>query len=607
EGSGDLAVSRLVKGLQPNITYVYRLAGANAEGEAFGAGETFSTLWRAIATTREYPPDDLYCFVEPPKGQRSRWAADESLTENVITDIRLTDEMPGGDKEGSWVFARDPRASWPDLAPFSDITVKGRGGEEVAHYRLDKTPESDGDHMAITGEAVGWSKALEDDNAMIGPGFIDSDLSKWEDPTTERRKRLREAAIYLLAATSLGRSEPATESEAAGIVNDFTGVTAEEGKEEAGESDYDSGGVDIGQVLYDRRTIAVPDAAFISDMALGKEATFTVEPKVGPDLEGATALSQSLAAPGSGYRYARLRDRFQSTYVGAMTNLFAWQNLKVLGSQGLTLQGTWPNVGFTVSQMLAWAIPQFTCLEARPEDLEDLGYIIEQAWFSDPGPMSQVVQELTKYELLDWFVFGGRRFKLKQPGTYGRRWQAYAGPSSLQEQGFDASRSWKEILVVGQDVTGRQLSVGAIGSGATVETPALEITDPGHPAVQAAEAYGPNFVRRDRLDLRGISTPARMIEVGEIWLREASRLNRSGSASFSGYLMDDKGVMRPVSHVRAGDEVRFPDASDTSFRKIVRRSYEHDARTCTVDLDAPPEGLQALLERLQADVQALSL
>jgi hypothetical protein len=561
-----------------------------------------------VAVAREYPPDDLYCFVEPPKGQRSRWAADESLTENVITGLRLADEMPGGDKEGSWVFARDPRASWSDLSPFSDITVKGAGGEEVAHYRLDRTPESDGDHMAITGEAVGWSKALEDDNAIIGPGFIDSDLSKWGDPSTARRKQLIEVGIRLMAAMSVGTSSADPEDVLGSIVNDFTNVTTVAEDTEAGEADYDSGGVDIGALLYHfLGDLAGGEisASWESDAALGASDTaFTVS---GSDHDTSADVATFLDAPGPGYKFARLRNRLNAASEGTdLKRIFAWQ-AKVLGLHGLDLQGTWPNVGYTVSQMLGWAIPCFTCLEARPEDLEDLGYVIEQAWFSDPGPMSQVVQELTKYELLDWFVFGCKRFKLKRPGTYGRRWQAYAGPFSLQEQGFDASRSWKEILVVGQDVTGRQLSVGAIGSGATVETPALEITDPGHPAVQAAEAYGPNFIRRDRLDLRGISTPARMIEVGEIWLREANRLNRSGSATFSGYLMDDKGVMRPVSHVRAGDEVRFPDASDTSYRRIVRRSYEHDARTCTVDLDAPPAGLQALLERLQANVQALAL
>ncbi len=562
-----------------------------------------------IAVAREYPPDDLYWYVEPPKGRPSRWAADEALTENVIADMRLVDDMPGGDKEGSGVLARDPRTSWSDLVPFSDITVKGRGGEEVAHYRLDKTPESDGEHMAITTEAVGWSKALEDDNALIGPGFIDSDLSKWGDPSTQRKinmlalKRTFANVSISAASGGAGEADPAMLIE----ISQWGGET-----KPTGESWYFGGGVELGAALYD---FIVPHAAGTSElthqMRIATNDLDEPNAGVGPSHVNTPAAQQQAAATAAGARYAFWNFIWNLGGSGENSgDTWGFANPRIIGKdawENLALQGTWPNVGFTVSQMLGWAIPQFTCLEARPEDLEDLGYIIGQAWFSDPGPMSQVVQELTKYELRDWFVFGGKRFQLKQPGTYGRRWQAYAGPSSLQEQGFDAARSWKEILVSYQDVDGTTRTVGPPGSGADVESASLEITDPDHPAVRAAEAYGPKFIRRDRLDLKGISTPSRAIEVGEIWLREANRLNRSGSAVFADYLMDDRGVMRPVSHLRAGDEVRFPDAADTSYRRVVRRTYEHATRTCTVDLDAPPEGLQALLERLQADIRNLAL
>ena len=549
-----------------------------------------------IALAREYPPDELYWYVEPPEGRRSRWAADESSIENVISDVRLVDEMPGGDKEGSGGLARDPRSDWPDLAPYSNIRVINGAGEEVATYRLDKTPETDGDHMAITTEAVGWSKALEDDNALIGPGFIDADLGKWTDPSIQRRRDLA-ASNYVLSASATAGFQDQGET-AAGLLFDFGGVQREAGKNPGAELAYYGGGADIGALLYDflgdgTTTWAEPPALTNDDIWGSADA-----PK---NLNGASATRQEVAATVAGRKYAMLQVFYTGGFVGQMTNKHLFYNLKVIGNHPLTLQGSWPEVGYTAAQMLEWAVPRFTALEARPEDLEDLGYVIQQAWFGDPGPMSQVVQELTKYELLDWFVFGEKRFKLKRPGTYGRKWQAYAGPSSLQEQGLDGSRLWREIVVSYQDVDGSTRTVGPPGSGASAESPALEITDPDHPAVRAG------LVRRDRLDLRGISTPARAIEVGEIWLREANQLNRSGSASFSGYLMDDRGVMRPVSEIRGGDEVRFPDAGDTSYRRIVRRAYEDVTKTCTVDLDAPPEGLQALLERLQADIQALAL
>jgi hypothetical protein len=560
-----------------------------------------------IAMGREYPPDDLALRIDPPKGAPARWAADEPLAENVASDIRLVDEMPGGDKEGSTVLARDPRQDYPDLAPFSTISVYGPGVEEVANYRLDKTPQSDGDRIAITSEAVGWSKALEDNKGLIGPGFIDGDFSKFTDPPIQRRIRLIELGRKLVASFTTG-FQGGGESDAAALVFEFLGSALAAGNG-LGEAWRPSDEVAIGRILYDYRQLsswAAPDSKWRNRIYGSKDAG-GVEVSGGTDHQHQDASFASLDIEGDDYFYAFIENIREEALGGEWQNADSWSNIKILGRHGLALQGAWPEVGFTVAQMLAWAIPRFTVLEARPEDLEDTGYIVQQAWFSDPGPMSQVVQELTKYELLDWFVFGDRRFKLKRPGTYGRRWQAYSGPSGLEEIGFDADRCWKEILVTGQDVDGRQISVGPIGSGATVESDALEITDPDHPAVRAAEEYGPNFLRRDRLSLRGISTPARMIEAGEVWLREANQLDRSGQCALSGYAMDDRGIMRPVSQIRAGDQVRFPDAGDTSYRRIVRRSYEHSARTAQLDLDAPPEAVQALLERLDASIQSLAL
>jgi hypothetical protein len=59
--------------------------------------------------------------------------------------------------------------------------------------------------------------------------------------------------------------------------------------------------------------------------------------------------------------------------------------------------------------------------------------------------------------------------------------------------------------------------------------------------------------------------------------------------------------------VRAGDNVTFVDAHDPVPRRIVRASYDDATRTCQVDLDSPPEGLQALLARLSVSLAPLGL
>jgi hypothetical protein len=56
--------------------------------------------------------------------------------------------------------------------------------------------------------------------------------------------------------------------------------------------------------------------------------------------------------------------------------------------------------------------------------------------------------------------------------------------------------------------------------------------------------------------------------------------------------------LHPYWAPRAGDEIAFVDASDKSYRRIIRTEKDHDSRTVSFDLDAPPEGLAQLLERL---------
>lgn len=549
-----------------------------------------------IAIAYEYPPDQLAWRINPPNGASSRWAADEPLAENVIDDIRLTDEMPGGDKEGTGVLARNPRTPWPDLAPYSEISVYGPGVEEVGCYRLDKAPESDGERMSISPAAVGWQAALSDDNAVIGPGFIDGDLSKWGEMPVQRRLELEALGIDPNAFSSSVGGQGDGEATAAIVIaaTDFG-----EAAVEWGEQDYYGGGVDIGAVYADFHGAGISED-WSDRIFLGSDSLFTGA-IASEDQHGNPANFASVTNSTTGAKYAAVISGYSGSFVGNAPSSRRWANLKVIGFHGLVLQGSWPNVGYTAAQMLGYAIPLHTALTADPEDLEDSGYIVQQAWYSDPGPMAAVVADITKYELLDWFVFGEKRFQMKFPGTYGRKWQAYAGPSGLQEQGLDAARLWREIVVSYQDVDGSTRTVGPPGSGAMVEDAGLEITDPDHPAVRAG------ITRKDLLALKGIATATRAIEAGERWLQEANLLSRSGSATLSGYALDDRGVYRPVSQLRGGDLVRFPDSGDTSYRKVVRRTYEHNTRTVNVDLDAPAEGMQALLERMQADIQSLQL
>lgn len=549
-----------------------------------------------ISVTHEYQSDRLAWRIDPPTGAPSRWAADEPLAEKVVDEIQLVGEMPGGYKEASGTLARNPRTPWPDLTAYSDVSIYQAGAEEVWAGRLDKAPESDGDRMSIAPAAIGHQAALEDDKGIVGPGFIDCDLSKWEEPSAQRKFDVIGAGYFFQANTSVA---PRNAGEAlTGLLFDFTSIAAGK-KKVGGELRCYGGGVDLGRLIFD--FVGDGTASWDEYPALSSDDRWTSK-DMPINLDGAMSASQqAVVATAPGRKYAIVQSWYQGTWTGQMTNRHLYHNVKVLGTHGLTLQGTWPNVGFTANQMLGYAIPKYTYLSVAVDELEDDGYVIPQAWFAEPGDMANVVKEVTKFGLLDWFVFGGKRFQLRKAGTYGRRWQAYAGPSELNEVGLDASRLWRSIIVRYQDVDGSTKTIGPPGSGADVTKVELEVTDPDHPAVRAG------IVRKDILDLGSISTPEAAQSAGERWLDEANLLSRSGSCNLTGYVMDDRGTVRPAAQVKPGDFVRFPDAADRSYRKITRVDYTHAQRQASCALDGPPEGLAALLERYQATLVPLGL
>ena len=560
-------------------------------------------LWRIVngtssraAVTCEYPPDRVAVRIADPKtgATIARHAEDESRVENVISGLRKTGEMPGGHKELSYSLARDPRPDYPDLAPYLDVFVEQPGGEIIWGGRIDKTSESDGERQAVDVQAVGHQAALEDRKGIVA-GFLNAELNAWGEPSAQRRVDLINAGYAPAAAqASVGFQDKGSAEQA--LVIDFTGTTASGSPTpyEGAELWFDGNGVPLGTLLFDQHgdtsTPWVKYGGLSSDDHQGATDLST-------NYSG-TAESLQQAVMATGLRlYAFLEAYYTGTFAGTLTNLQRYSNVRVLSqlaSENLALQGEWPNVGFASGQMLRLAIPEFSYLEATEESVEDTGYVIPHAWFSDPGTLAAIVKELGKYELLDWFVMNGKLFEQRQPGSYGRKWQAYSGPSELKDSGIDGSNLYPWIKVSWQDVSGRTLTAGPLGSGAMVEDERLEITDPDHPAIKAG------IDREEILALRGISTQERAIEAGERWLEDANELTHSGEATLSGYVMDDKGVLRPVGQVQPGDWIRFPDARDTSYRKIVVPDYLHDDKKCTVTLDAPSNAIESLLERYNA-------
>ena len=351
--------------------------------------------------------------------------------------------------------------------------------------------------------------------------------------------------------------------------------------------------VPLGSIWYSLRNLkgfpaAPPYAAYAY---LGDDDVFSVYDTTA-NLGASIPVSGTLSVTTATRMVAMLAWYYNGLSTG-WTEYGLFAKAAVYGNHALTLRGTEPDAGFYASDIVGHAVSTWAPLLTT--DIDDSAYIISHAVFKEPTTPGEIVRQATRFGLQDWGVWEDKTFVWHNRGARGRRWRARTGPSQLSETGASAERLFESVMVRYQDVDGSALSVGPPLSGATIESVNLEDSDPDNPANRLGVA------KRANLQI-GIAVSGAAIQIGKRFLEEQKQLNTSGQAQLIGHVEDTSGVKHPAWKVRAGDTIEFVDAAYRSSRRIVRTQYDHGSRTVSVDLDAPPEALQVLLERLGAEL-----
>jgi hypothetical protein len=558
-------------------------------------GETWTILHEWGGPVRELPPLRLHVEAATLDGKRYRWGSDEPDPQNVPSGLRFSSTMPGGFESMDCVLARKPGPAGndADLEPLSTLRVLGPGGDVAGEYRLERTPKTSGDQMAVSPSAVGWQAHLED-NKDVKVIFIDRDLSHWTEPTANRE-------IFLIDSGWNTRQGSMGVVQADGVLPAGLQLAATE----YGPA-YASGGVgaplieawyytpklriafvNADYVTYDKtagglNTLAGTWTKVLSGMGLGTGGSVSATPN---DLQAVASLSHSIAGASTPGDYRLI-----------------FRNVCVIGSHGLPLTSALPaTMGVLASDAIGYAIRQWApLLKIKPDSIQPSSFSIPQLAFLESTTVAEITRQATRFNLADWGVWEGQEFQWYERNTRGRRWRSRIAPAQLQETGQQIDRLWESVVVQYSDVDGTALTVGPPGSGATTESALLKDTDPENPANKIG------VIRRDKL-VMGTSTAAGAIQVGQRFLQEQKLLDRSGQARIVGHVTDDHGVLHPYWRIRAGDQISFIDASDPSPRRIVKVDHDNASKTASLDLDAPPEGLDALLERLGVSIVALGL
>jgi hypothetical protein len=554
-----------------------------------------------VAHVRDRPPLRESTEVVTPSGKRYRWASDEPQAENVPRDERWSDIMPGGFETLDQTLPRKPSIDYSDLERLSRITRYDASGNVIWQGRLERAPRVSGDQMAISPSAVGYQAHLEDDKS-VKEVYIDRDLSGWGEATAPRRLALAGVSGGLAMGWSNSVIGAGDTGGIPALVMELQSLTANgTSSREVGEFWYNGQGVALGSLTYSvNGSEAGADANWITVAVLSTDDIHTAT-DTGTDHNGGDASNQTVTATADNRTWATFQARYTANSTADGTWYQHWQRPTVFGNHGLTKRGAAPDQGFYDGDVIGHALSRWCpSLSYTSESLISDSFVIPHLAFKDPTTVGEIIKQATRFRLRDWAVWEGPLFWLHDRNARGTKWRARVGPTQLEETGPQVDRLWNSIIVQYQDVDGSTRTVGPTGSGVDTESAYLLDDDPENPANKAG------IIRRDLLTM-GVSTPEGAIEVGRRFLEQSKQLDSSGRARIVGHVQDDRGVWHPYSHVRAGDQIAFVDASDSGYRRIVKTDKSRSDRSCSIDLDAPPEGLQALLERLGVVLVPLGL
>jgi hypothetical protein len=552
---------------------------------------------------REKPPLRTSWEVETPSGRFYRWAGDEPNAENIPSGARDSSTIPGGYESCDITLPRKPSVDYADLERFSTVRGRGAGGEVFFEGRLERAPKTSGDRMSVEPGCVGWQAHMDDDKSAREI-YIDRDLSRWGPISRAYR-------VLLVPSWSVFDPQAVQDPSSGRPVVMLPIAGAWTNRFPLSSAVYDAGeGLKVGYLYSNWSNMG---AASLGD------ANWSILPYSSPTgYDSFTALQTdrwvspfdsvdiALTTP---QRFVMIEWTYAAKPAGAADVEYSLGLLApvVCGDHNLTRRGTGtygePG-GLYMSDVVAHAVgkwcPKLNYTTGTDGTIRPSSLVVNHLTFNDPTTVSDIVRQATRFELQDWAVWEDKTFWWYPRDALGRKWRARVAPAQLQETGADGNRVWNSILVEYRDVDGTTRTVGPPGSGADTESSDLEDTDPENPANKLG------IVRRDKLQM-GTSTPAGAIAVGNQFLLRTRDLDSSGKATLVGWVEDDRGVLHPYHRVRAGDQICFVDSNDTSYRRVVRAERDHASRSCSVDIDAPPDGLAALLERLGVVLQPLGL
>ncbi len=616
-----VTVSHRLDALLTQEDYVYRLLASSMGGEAEGETESFTTIERPNQLRiREAMPMDVLVLVTTPGGKTFDWSENGHDAGSLLEDMADSGSVPGGNKDWSAMLPRKLGIDYSDMKRGSKVELFGAGQMPLSVYRLTRAPQVSGDKLSVTPAAQGYEGHLVDDNTAQEI-FIDADQTAFGEPSARRRasfpagdKVNQGGSVSLVPAGSPDPANPADHSHVPAISHSWSEISSLSGRDSA-ESWYSSGGVPIGQVRLDFLNVRglEPGDANWTNAANASETDYGGnEGHVFEGLEDfdATTTVGAILTVGPDRFFISLEDYYSLGIEVQGSWETQWRNIRVFGRHELPVYGTWPAIGLLASDVVAYALsrwaPQVHFTTGPNGTIKQSNFVIPHLVFKEPTTAAEMIQQATRFEIPEWGVWAGQfgpTFYMNPRGQRegSKRWRARVHEVEFEDAGQQLDQTYNGVVVLGQAADGSTIYVGPPDSGLRYTSERLIDRDPQNPANEAGIThYKP-------LPMKGIATIEGMEEAGEDWLQQNKLLDGAGKATLTGRVEDEKGRRWPYYCVEAGDEIELIGSSIPGYRYITNASRSRSSRSVSIDIDAPPDAYEAMMERLNAELVGLAL
>lgn len=527
---------------------------------------------------------NLKIHIKRVDGRIDRIAGDEPDPRNVPQSFTRSSAIPGGWTSASFTLSRS--AMRRDLDPFDELVVMGDGNEVLFEGYGIEYPASDGDDDTVSITATGWSSVLKD-NPCPTIIAVDRDLNAWTGAALGRKAALIATNQPFNDATVL--ADETTGLPTLQFVLQPHGITPVP----ITEAWYDAGaGAKVASVYYDM-------TSFSGANHIGRFQASDTDAGGGvingPDmLTGSSSSSVGTYTPTTPKRFIHPA-LYGSGTTQTAENRMNLRKLAVYGDHPIPKQAvTGEPDGVLASDVLTYLLEGF-CPELNVRrgsgGIEASTFVIPHLVLRDIESLEEAILRINRFDISDWGVYENRTPFLRPPGS-GRTFVARTDDNGVtyKDAGLTGDELYSEVIARYTDPSGKSLTVGPPGSGCDTETPAMMLSGSNALTKRGRKRTLPLSISETAVERDVIQTATRA-------LQEKNLLETRGDAEISGMVKDVAGISHPVSKIKAGDQIIFPDR-EWKARRIVEETWTADTDTISLSLDASPSKIDALMERM---------